>query len=574
MAYSTADINNIDRAISDNLRTFVKAEDCYPLVYVAHYAINKNMTSESVEQIAHAAAEGSEDVEQLLLSVIAPLSKDNMFEGAVDTVRGLDNNDVEAYLRHGKIPRNVFDTEASTPDGIAKLALAILDVEDGDRVVDYGCGKGNFLEMAKAIRPTSNAIGVEANARTLALAKIRSKASESNIEYHMGDIFGFHEEHIAANPVDKAFSNYPWGIRTTHLQGTSRYIDDVLKGIGRYGRPSSADWVFNQLLVDSLTPEGTAVAIMSNGACFNGTDRSVREYFVKNGFIEAIVALPKGMFAPYTIIQTSLIVLRAGGSKGIRFVDASDLGVNDRRGSSLDDEAIKAILGRLSEDSEKSAVKSIEEIASRDFDLSAKRYLEREIEVPNAVDLGSVCDIIRGAVVRASELDALVCDEDTGMSYLNLGNIADGSIDENLPNLRELDPKLEKYCIEDGDVLVSKNGAPFKVVVADVPEGRKILANGNLYMVRVNREKINPYYLAAFLNSPTGKELLAREAVGTTIPNVPVKALAALQIPLEDENRQKSIASAYLAKTDEIKVLKLRLQRAQKEVADLFDEEA
>lgn len=44
-------------------------------------------------------------------------------------------------------------------------------------------------------------------------------------------------------------------------------------------------------------------------------------------------------------------------------------------------------------------------------------------------------------------------------------------------------------------------------------------------------------------------------------------------MPLEDADRQKTIADAYLAKTDEIKLLKLRLSRARQELTDLFDEE-
>ena len=70
-----------------------------------------------------------------------------------------------------------------------------------------------------------------------------------------------------------------------------------------------------------------------------------------------------------------------------------------------------------------------------------------------------------------------------------------------------------------------------------------------------------------------GKELLAREAVGTSIPNVPVGALSDIKVPLAGAERQKAIADAYLAKTNEIKAPKLRLARARQEITGLFDEE-
>ncbi len=466
-----------------------------------------------------------------------------------------------------------MSAQSSTPEGIAKLAAAILDPKPGDKVVDLCSGRGDFLESAIEKCPEASFSGVEINVSALVVAKIRSKVNGSNIEYDRDDVFRFYEEKLAAAPAEKIFSNYPWGMPAKVFPRSSEYIENVLKGGDRYGRPASSDWVFNRVIVDSLKENGVGVAIMSNGACFNGLDKRVREYFVKNGYVEAVVALPKGVFAPYTMIQTSLVVLRSGGASGVRFIDASDLGTNDRRGCSIDDAAITAIVERLANDSERSVHKSVKEIAAREFDLSAKRYLENEITVKNGIELGDIAKITRGASVRAAELDALVCEEDTGVSYLNLGNISDGVIDDELPNLSSLDPRLEKYCVRDGDVLISKSGTPVKIAVAEVPEGRKVLANGNLYVLAVNRDKVDPHYLAAFFSSPTGKELLARAAVGSTIPNIPVKALSAIKVPLESEKRQKAIANAYLAKTDEIKVLKLRLAKARNEITNLFDEE-
>lgn len=554
------------------------AEDLAEGAYLLVYAIREMGTAEipkgALDGALLEAVAGSDEIAQEVKATINQLHDDNALERLVNTVAATDNATVEAYLMHGPSPRGAFGGENSTPRGVAKLALAILDVKGGERMIDYGCGRGDFLEQAAALCPSADFLGVDFNRDALTIAKIRSKVSGSAISYALDDIFCYYDANVAGNPVQKAFSNYPWGMRTKDLKRTSKYIDRVLKGEERYSRPTSSDWVFNRVLVDSLVQDGVAVGIMSNGACFNGVDRPVREYFVNNGFIKAIIALPKGVFAPYTMIATSLVVLCSGGSQGVRFVDATDLGTDNRRGSSLDDGAVAAIVERLSHDSDKGTTKTLKEIEAHDYDLSAKRYLEKEIQVPNGVPLGSVSTIIRGASVRAAELDALACQEDTGISYLNLGDISDGMISQELPNLSRLDKKLEKYCVHDGDVLISKNGAPFKVAVAEIPSGRKVLANGNLYIVRVDREKIDPNYLAAFLSSPSGRELLAREAVGTTIPNVPIKALSGLTVPLEGKDRQKAVADAYLAKTDEVKVLRLRLERARQEITDLFDEEA
>ena len=569
---ANAQTKEIGWTLSTRLRGSLPSEHLYPLVYLARFAQKTGRCDDHVEMI-ELASQGDGDIAALLNHAYERLSADGSFDELLAAISNFSGETIDTYLQNGPISQGIFGVESSTPEGIARLALAVLDIKPDEKIIDFGCGTGNFLEAAAAKCPGAKLVGVELNPSILAIAKLRSKVTSSKICYACDDMFRYFDSNIEHSPVDKAFSNYPWGMQTKMFSKSSNYIEKVMKGQERYSRPSSSDWVFNRLLVDSLKKDGAAAAVMSNGACFNGMDKPVREYFVKNGFIKAIVALPKGVFAPYTMIQTSFVILSAGGSKGVRFVDATDLGTNDRRSCSIDETAINAIVERLGTDSEKSVFKTLDEIAARDFDLSAKRYLEIEIEIPNGVGLGSVAKIMRGASVRAAELDALVCDEDTGLSYLNLGNISDGSIDDDLPNLSTLDMKLEKYRIHDGDVLISKSGAPFKVAVAEVPEDRKIIANGNLYVLSTNREKIDPYYLAAFFSSPTGKELLAREAVGTTIPSVPIKALSNIKVPLEDADRQKTIADAYLAKTDEIKLLKLRLSRARQELTDLFDEE-
>ncbi len=566
-------IREFHQSIASRLRGVAMPEDFYPLVFLARNA-QKAGETENVAKAIEFASQGDEDIANLLEVSSNRLFASVSFEELLTIMSGFDGETIDAYLKHGPIIQGVFGGEPTTPEGIAHLAFAVLDIKPGERVIDFGSGQGNFLEIVAPECPDAELVGVELSSSTFTVAKMRSKATGSRISYACKDMFCFYEDSIKNNQVDKAFSNYPWGMRTKMFSKTSNYIERVIKGQERYKRPLSADWVFNRLLVDSLKKDGAAVAVMSDGACFNGQDRSVREYFVKNGFIKAVVSLPSGVFAPYTMIRTSLVILCAGGSKGIRFVDASDLGTHSYRSCSIDETAIDTICERLNNDSEMSAFKTIEEIAMRGFDLSAKRFLGKEIVIPNGVELGSVANIRRGANISASKLDALVCDEDTGLSYLHLKNISDGYVDDELPNLSTLDPKLEKYCINDGDVLISKLGTPtFKVAVAEVPEGRKVLANGNLYVLSVDREKINPFYLVAFFSSPTGKELLAREVVGTAISNLPIKGLSAIKIPLEDAERQKVIADAFLAKTDEIKVLKLRLSRARQEITDLFDEE-
>ena len=490
-------------------------------------------------------------------------------------IEKLPVDDLREYLLAGPTVDSPMYGEHSTPNGVVTLVLQILDIRDGDKVVDFGSGDGNFLERAAREHSGAKLAGVEINHEHLTISHMRANVSGSQVTYECSDMFSYFEDKIGYARVDKAFSNYPWGMRTKQLTGRSAYLGRTIQGLPEYGRPSSADWVFNRLLLDSIKGDGIAAGIMTNGSAFNGADARVRKYFVENGWIKAAVSLPAGVFSPWTNIATTLVVLSHGNTDGVRLVDATDLGSKERRGVTLTEEDAQTIIARLGRDSERSALVSVAELASREYALSASRFLQKEIELVNPTAMKDVIlDVTRGAAIRAKELDELTCAEDTGVRYLNLANIVDGSIDDDLPCLKELDPKLEKCCLATGDLLLSKNGAPYKVAVAEVGEGQKILANGNLYIIKLDTAKVNPYYVAAFFNSPKGKETLARASKGGVIPNLPLSELRAVKIPLESAERQKRVATAYRAKLDEIGILKLRLARARQELVDLFDGEA
>lgn len=546
-------------------------EDAYSCAYLAYFIKSGEKSYASLSEAAAVATADDFIVQEAIDNAVANVD-DEKFLAAANRV-SLD--DLRTYLLAGPVTDRPMSGESSTPDGIAALALSILDVREGDKVVDFGSGVGGFLEHAAKTTAGTRLVGVELNRAHVAAARMRAKVSGSGVAYECDDMFAYYEDVIASSKVNKAFSNYPWGMRAKRLEGRSEYLEKVLKGMSEYGRPISADWVFNRLLVDSIAEDGLAVGIMTNGSAFNGADARVRKYFIDNGWIRAAVSLPAGVFAPWTNIATTLVVLGHGDMGGIRLVDATDLGTKERRGVILTEEDARVIVERLGVDSEKSALVSVGELAEREYTLSANRLLQKEIKLANPVAFGDlIVNVTRGASLRAKELDELTCDEDTGIHYLNLGNITDGSIDDELPCLKKLDPKLEGYCLKTGDLMLSKNGAPYKVAVAEVPEGRKILANGNLYIIKLDRERMDPYYVAAFLNSPDGKEMLARASKGAVIPNLPLSELKTIKLPLKTSETQARVAAAYRAKLDEIGVLKLRLARAREELVDLFDEEA
>ena len=168
----------------------------------------------------------------------------------------------------------------------------------------------------------------------------------------------------------------------------------------------------------------------------------------------------------------------------------------------------------------------------------------------------------------------MVSNEVTNMQYLMLANIQNGMIDDKLPYLSSIEPKYEKYCLKNNDLILSKNGYPYKVAVASVREDQRILANGNLYIIELDEDRANPYYVKAFFESEQGVATLKNITAGATIPNIGVDKLKKVLIPLPSMEEQNRIAQKYQAAQDEIAMLKLRLERAIDKLHHVFDEES
>ena len=325
------------------------------------------------------------------------------------------------------------------------------------------------------------------------------------------------------------------------------------------------------MIIDHLTEDGKAVAIMTNGSTWNSIDQKIREYFIRNGLVEAVIALPSNLFE-YTNISTTLIVL-SRNNESVRLIDSTSICEQGRRQNIITDENIERIIRLLKEEGEEAVTVDFKTLQQNEFVLNPSRYLENTVEIQDGVEFGSLIkSVTRGAQLKANELDEMISDTPTDVQYLMLSNIQNGMISEDLPYLKELNPKLGKYFIGNRNLLLSKNGAPFKVAVAEIEEGRKILGNGNLFIIALDEEKVNPFFIKAFFESEVGFASLKKIVVGSTIPNISLESLKKLIVPLPPMEKQNEIADLYQAKQDEIKVLQLKLEKAHNALRGIFGE--
>lgn len=471
-------------------------------------------------------------------------------------------------LWHSNKNAGKYRVDTETPYSLVKLAYEILSPKS-EKVADLCCGIGSFLSYAALQNENCSLYGVELNSRVKEISDIRLSLYNNETEVEQCSALEIPEE----KKFDKIFCHFPWNVKSKFMLSDERKIDTFSELIPEIKKSPTADWYFILNTVKHLNDDGKAVVLTTNGITWNGgASKEVREKFIKMGFLEAVIALPANMFSS-TSIATSMLVLGKDNYKSVRFVDASGLATIGRRQNEFSDEAIASILKMLASDGEFSKEVEISEIAKMDYMINPSRYLQKEIKVENGVPFEDLIKkITRGVQIRASVLDEMASDTPTAYQYLKLSDIQDGIINDELPYIRAIDKKQEKYCLKNNDLIISKNGAPVKVAVASVKEGQQILANGNLYIIELDETKANPYFVKAYLESEQGMIALSRITVGATLSSIPVESLKKMLIPNPAMEYQNEIAEKYLTKVDEIKVLRYRLQKATSELKTIYEE--
>lgn len=497
-------------------------------------------------------------------------------EGRDRMIALLDSYPAEAFALALFIPFEdmMLDFAAwSTPASVSDLAMAILGIRNSDKVADICCGVGGFLISASERVPEASYSGFDVNTDCHVIASLRNELLGRNINFSLINVFDLVFDDSEEKKFSKIFSNYPLGLSMRFLGDGKNLPERLEKKYPWVTKTISTDWIFNSMICDLLDEDGKAVVIMANGSLWNATDKAVRKHFIDNGLIEAVIGMPRPIL-PYTNVATSMIVF-SRGNEYVRIIDASEWAQTGRRTNSFSQENIESIMEAISKDGNHSCLVPVEDLADNDYKLNVERYLVGKLHFEKGKPFYSVIKrITRGAPCNAKELDEMSSEIPTNIQYLMLANIKKGQIDSDLPYLKSLDSKYEKYCVKTNNLILSKNGFPYKVAIPTVDEGKQILANGNLYIIEIDEEKANPYYLKAFFESEEGIAALKSITVGTAQLNIGVEDLKNLEIPIPSLEEQNKVALKYLAKLDEIKILYMSLEKAEDELSNIFNEEA
>ncbi|MGY1782240.1 N-6 DNA methylase [Geodermatophilus sp. SYSU D01036] len=351
----------------------------------------------------------------------------------------------------------------------------------------------------------------------------------------------------------------------------------------RFGLPSAnnADLAWVQHAVAHLAPGGRAFVLLPAGSLFrSGADARIRHELIRQGAVEVVVALPKGLDPRFGVALTLWVLARPGeaavgdrvlladlaGDRSAftsRAQELSELYHRWRRGGEIGDVGWAVSPSRL-------------DLLAMDATLVPARWIPTALQSVDAEQLiGELRDdagrlastltalgrsstvrldrvrgagagtqrasvarlaadghltVLRGARVPREDLDAAAAQ---GVPVITATQIRQGAAPRSADCPRVpadvLEPKFTRT--EPGDVLVLSEGDRIRTAVVD--EGGMVAA-WPLWIVRGRPGWMDPTYLAACLAS----EWNSRHLMGSTVPRARVRDL---EVPLLPLGAQRSV---------------------------------
>lgn len=452
--------------------------------------------------------------------------------------------------------------DLSTPKGIIDLSLSILSVKNDDVLLDIGSGYGTTLLSGSQY--TNNLVGLEINRDNVLVSKLLTDLFKIDANIKLSDALINDNNQFKAN---KVFVNTPLGLRMS-----SDRLDNILREKFKNSKYKNLvkaydlSWLFALDILENTDYE-KFVMVVAGGSLFNVRESEIRKNLILEGKIESVIALP-GSLLYGTTIPVYLIVF-SHNNKTIRMVDAQELYYEDKFMNVITKVQIDEIVNSLNNDSKISNSVTIEELEKEEFSLMPHLYSAQEFEFKSYVELGKVVKSInRGSTINKSDLENLTSEVPTDNQYLMLQNFQDGFIEGQLPYLKEIDKKLEKFTIKNGSLIISRI-SPFKIGIIDNLK-TNVIANGNLYVIEVDEKVINKDYLAAYLQSQTGMNEMERYMKGAAMKTISIPDLQKVRIPDFSLEKQLSIGEEFKMLNLELKAVKQRHRDILKEKLNII----
>lgn len=298
--------------------------------------------------------------------------------------------------------------EYYTPHAVAKIMAAILVPENvRGKVSNVSCydpsaGSGTLLmNLAHAIGEQRCAIySQDISQKSSSL--LRLNLILNNLVHSIPNIIQgntmlhpYHREGKALKKFDYIVSNPPFKMDFSDFRNeldAKEHQERFFAGVPNIPKQAVDKMAIYQLflqhIIFSLKPGGKAAAVVPTGfiTAQGGIDRKIREHLVENKMLAGVVSMPSNIFAT-TGTNVSILFIDDANKEGVVLVDASSLGTKVKDGknqktllSDAEEDRIIATFNAKQAVEDFSVVVNYDEIAAKNYSLSAGQYFEVRIE--------------------------------------------------------------------------------------------------------------------------------------------------------------------------------------------------
>ncbi len=253
----------------------------------------------------------------LLRQVVNTIEKDVDFNSSSD--RHLFGDIYEKLLGDLQAAGNAG--EYYTPRALTQFMVDIIDPQLGEKILDPACGTGGFLTCAignlqDQVKTAKDKERLAACIHGVEKKPLPHMLAMTNMMLHGIDVpTNIRHDNTLTRPlkdygpkdrVDIVITNPPFG---------GMEEDGIENNFPRkYQTRETAD-LFMALIMHLLKPDtGRAAVVLPDGFLFGeGTKTTLKKELLEEFNLHTIVRLPKGVFSPYTGINTNVLFFEKGG---------------------------------------------------------------------------------------------------------------------------------------------------------------------------------------------------------------------------------------------------------------------
>jgi len=319
--------------------------------------------------------------------------------------------------------------EFYTPPEVGTIMSRVLAPEPGMTVYDPCCGSGGLLvkletameEKASAKKPAPLKLyGQEYIPETWAMANMNMIIHDMEGQIEIGDTFKnpkFRDKSGKLRTFDRVVANPMWNQDWfTEADYDADELGRFPAGAGFPGK-SSADWGWTQHILASLNDTGHAAIVWDTGAASRGSgnagtnkEKTVRQWFVDNDYVESVLYLPENLFYNTTAPGIVLFLNKAKKNerKGkIFLVNASKIFEKGDPKNFIPEAGIQRISETLidwKEEEKLSRIVDLAEIKKNDYNISPSRYIHTS-DAETYRPISEIVEELKAIEAEAAETD-------------------------------------------------------------------------------------------------------------------------------------------------------------------------